>query len=109
MKRKKVLALCLATAMTASMLAGCGSDGGGSKESSSSASEQSSAEESSTEEKSSEEGGSEAESGEESGSEEGGTSGNVVAFEDIEFPDAMHVTCPQALPRRISPGTAMTT
>ena len=29
MKRKKVLALCLATAMTASMLAGCGSDGGG--------------------------------------------------------------------------------
>lgn len=96
MKRKKVLALCLATAMTASMLAGCGSDGGGSKESSSSASEQSSAEESSTEEKSSEEGGSEAESGEESGSEEGGTSGNVVAFEDIEFPDAMPANPTQA-------------
>ena len=82
--------------MTASMLAGCGSDGGGSKESSSSASEQSSAEESSTEEKSSEEGGSEAESGEESGSEEGGTSGNVVAFEDIEFPDAMPASPTQA-------------
>ena len=43
MKRKKLMALCLAAAMSASMLAGCGSDG---KEASGDSKEQSSAEES---------------------------------------------------------------
>ena len=78
MKRKKLLALCLVAAMSASTLAGCGNSGGDSKEASGSAPE-SSAEESKEE--------SSAES-EESG-EEGGPPSDVVAFEDIQFPDAM--------------------
>ena len=86
MKKKKVLALCLAAAMTASMLTGCGNDSQGS---SSSGQDQSSAEESKPEEEQS----SAEESGEEeseSGSEEsGGESADVVAFEDIQFPDTM--------------------
>ncbi len=92
MKRKKLMALCLVTAMSASMLAGCGSDG---KDASGDSKEQSSAEASgeeapdSSQESSGEE--SEASDGEVSddGAAGGAAAANVPAFEDIQFPDTM--------------------
>ena len=88
MKRKKLLALCLVAAMSVSTLAGCGNSGGDSKEASGSAPE-SSAEESKEESSAESEESSEESGSEEGGSEEGGAAADVVAFEDIQFPDAM--------------------
>ena len=88
MKRKKLMALCLVAAMSASMLAGCGSDG---KDASGDSKEQSSAEASgeeapdSSQESSGEE--SEASDGEVSddGAAGGAAAANVPAFEDIQI------------------------
>lgn len=92
MKRKKLMALCLAAAMSASMLAGCGSDG---KEASGDSKEQSSAEESGEEAEDSaeESSGEEAEASDSEAPDDGAAGGaaaaNVPAFEDIQFPDTM--------------------
>ena len=92
MKRKKLMALCLAAAMSASMLAGCGSDG---KEASGDSKEQSSAEESGEEAQDSaeESSGEEAEASDSKAPDDGAAGGaaaaNVPAFEDIQFPDTM--------------------
>jgi putative aldouronate transport system substrate-binding protein len=75
MKKKRVMALFVASVMTMSMLAGCGNDSQESKQ------------EDSAPESKEETGGEEAADSEESGSEEGSGASDVIAFEDIEFPD----------------------
>ena len=87
MKKKRVLALFVSAVMTMSTLAGCGNGGQESKQESgaSGSSEEKSAD--SSEESSAEEAADASQ--EESGAEEADSVSDVIAFEDIEFPDAL--------------------